>query len=88
MARADQYQALGGLDERFKVGMFEDDDLAVRYQQLGCRIICAEDVFIHHFQGASFGKLKNEKYQEIFDENRKKYEEKWGSPWEPYQSRK
>lgn len=87
MARAVQYQALGGLDERFRVGMFEDDDLAVRYQQQGNRIVCAEDVFIHHFQGASFGKLNNEKYQEIFNENRKKYEEKWGRPWEPYQSR-
>jgi GT2 family glycosyltransferase len=88
MARADQYAALGGLDERFKVGMFEDDDLAVRYQQQGFRILCAEDVFIHHFQGASFNKLKSKEYQDIFEENRKKYEEKWGRPWEPYQSRK
>lgn len=26
----------------------------------------AEDVFIHHFQAASFGKLDNEEYQKIF----------------------
>lgn len=88
MARKDQYKSSGGLDERYSVGMFEDDDLAVRYHQKGLRVVCAEDVFIHHFQGASFGKLENEKYQEIFEENRKKYEEKWGRVWEPYQLRK
>lgn len=87
LARKDQYESLGGLDERYSVGMFEDDDLAVRYHQQGLRVVCAEDVFIHHFQGASFGKLESEKYQEVFEENRKKYEEKWGRAWEPYQLR-
>lgn len=87
MARKDQYESLDGLDERYSVGMFEDDDLAVRYHQKGLRVVCAEDVFIHHFQGASFGKLESEKYQKIFEENKKKYEEKWGRAWEPYQLR-
>lgn len=88
MARKDQYENMGGLDERYAVGMFEDDDLAVRYHQQGLRVVCAEDVFIHHFQRASFGKIETEKYQKIFEENRKKYEEKWGRPWEPYQLRR
>ncbi len=87
MARKEQYETLGGLDERYLVGMFEDDDLAVRYHQAGLRVICAEDVFIHHFQGVSFDKLDNKKYQKIFDENRRKYEEKWGCVWKPYQFR-
>lgn len=87
MARKDQYENMGGLDERYAVGMFEDDDLAVRYHQQGLRVVCAEDVFIHHFQGASFGKIETEKYQKIFEENRKKYEKKWGRAWEPYQLR-
>ncbi|MFA6281810.1 MAG: glycosyltransferase, partial [Candidatus Omnitrophota bacterium] len=87
MTRKEQYEALGGLDERFSVGMFEDDDFAVRCHQAGLRVICAEDIFIHHFQGFSFGKLANEKYQKIFEENRKKYEEKWGHEWQPYKLR-
>jgi GT2 family glycosyltransferase len=87
MARKNQFEEIGGLDERFLVGMFEDDDLAVRYHQAGLRVLCAEDVFIHHFQSVSFAKLEDETYQKIFSENRKKYEEKWGRAWKPYQSR-
>jgi GT2 family glycosyltransferase len=87
MARKDQFESLGGLDERYSVGMFEDDDLAVRYHQQGLKVVCAEDVFIHHFQRMSFSKIDIETYNRIFEENRKKYEEKWGRKWEPYQLR-
>lgn len=75
------------LDEQFGVGMFEDDDFCVRVKRAGYRVVCAEDVFIHHFGGASFSKLDREKYQKIFEENKKKYEEKWGIRWEPHRYR-
>jgi GT2 family glycosyltransferase/SAM-dependent methyltransferase len=87
LTRKDQFTTIGGLDERFGVGMFEDDDLAVRYQQHGLRVICADDVFIHHFQSMSFNKLKRDYYNKLFAENRKKYEEKWDRTWEPYHYR-
>lgn len=87
MTRKDQFEAIGGLDERYGVGMFEDDDLARRYQEKGYRVVCAEDVFIHHFHGASFGKLDSNIYNQLFEENRRKYEQKWGNPWQPYQFR-
>ncbi|HSM62425.1 MAG TPA: glycosyltransferase family 2 protein [Gillisia sp.] len=84
LTRKDQFESLGCLDERFGVGMFEDDDLAVRYHQAGLSVICVEDVFIHHFQSMSFSKLKRDYYNKLFSENRKKYEEKWNRKWEPY----
>jgi GT2 family glycosyltransferase len=87
MTRRDQYENMGGLDERYAVGMFEDDDLAIRYHQKGLRVVCAEDVFIHHFQRVSFSKIEAEKYNRIFEENRKKYEDKWGRKWQPYKLR-
>jgi GT2 family glycosyltransferase len=87
MARRDQFLTLGGLDERFGAGMFEDEDLAVRYQQAGLRLACAEDVFIHHFWRAVFGSMEKDRYDRLFNENRRKFEEKWGRKWQPYQAR-
>ncbi len=78
---------VGLLDERFGIGMFEDDDYALRVQQKGYKVICAEDVFVHHWGSASFSKLSQEEYQRLFDENRKKLEEKWGMQWEPHRYR-
>ena len=88
MARREQFLDMGALDERFGTGMFEDEDLALRYQQAGLRVVCAEDVFIHHFWRAAFGKMDVERYERIFAENRAKFEEKWGRKWEPYSFRK
>src|SRR3990172_8352675 len=72
---------IGLLDERFSVGMFEDDDYSMRIKKAGFKVICAEDVFIHHFGGTSFSKLHPDEYYKIFEENRKKYELKWGIEW-------
>lgn len=79
---------LGPLDERFGVGMFEDDDFAHRVRAAGGRIVCAEDVFIHHWGRSSFGRLPEDEYQRLFDDNRRKFEEKWGEPWQPHVERR
>ena len=85
--RREVYQQIGPLDERFEVGMFEDDDYSMRMRAAGYRVVCAEDVFIHHFGQASIGELANGKYGEIFHANRQKFEYKWGVKWEPYTRR-
>jgi hypothetical protein len=73
------------LDERFEIGMFEDDDYARRIQQAGFKILCAEDVFVHHFGQGSFGELcKNDKYDRVLESNRHRYEQKWGITWKPH----
>lgn len=77
------YDEIGPLDERFGVGMFEDDDYARRLRLAGYAILGVRDVFIHHIGNASFGQLGNDAYQRIFERNRALYEEKWGTPWEP-----
>jgi GT2 family glycosyltransferase len=83
MISADLYKKLDGLDERYRVGMFEDGDLAMKIKQAGYKLVCARDVFIHHFSGASFFKLGDEYYR-IFEENKKKFEEKWGIEWQQH----
>lgn len=79
--------ALGELDERFRVGMFEDDDYAMRARAAGYRVVCAEDVFVHHFGRSSFGKMSEEAHARLFAANRAVFEQKWGVTWQPHKYR-
>jgi GT2 family glycosyltransferase len=84
--RRDVYERIGALDERFKIGMFEDDDYSLRVRANGYRMICAEDSFVHHFGQASLGNLNGE-YGELFHTNRQRFEDKWGVKWQPHKKR-
>ena len=86
--RRDVLKRLGPIDERFEIGMLEDDDYAMRMRAAGYRLVCAEDVFVHHFGQASFGKLfASGEYADLIEANRRRFEEKWGVPWRPYARR-
>src|SRR5262249_43630181 len=77
--RREVFEAVGELDEQFGIGMFEDDDYSLRVRQKGYRVICAADAFVHHFGQAAFGKLiRTGLYDRIFNDNREKFERKWG----------
>ncbi|HZX80945.1 MAG TPA: glycosyltransferase [Lysobacter sp.] len=80
------YQKVGGLDEAFGTGFFEDDDYCLRVREAGWDVACAEDVFVHHHLSASFDKLKAEQRQALFERNRAIYEAKWGR-WTPHRYR-
>ncbi|MDO1527635.1 methyltransferase domain-containing protein [Fulvimonas sp. R45] len=80
------YAKVGPLDEAFGIGFFEDDDYCRRVEQAGWSIACAEDVFVHHHLSASFNKLKQEKRQALFEQNKAIYEAKWGA-WSPHKYR-
>ncbi len=81
-------EAVGPLDERFEVGMFEDDDYAERVRRTGLRIVCAEDSFVHHFGEASLGHLvRTGRHAELFRANRLHFEQKWGVSWESHAGR-
>jgi GT2 family glycosyltransferase/glycosyltransferase involved in cell wall biosynthesis len=83
--RRETFNAVGPLDEQFGIGMFEDDDYSLRVRAKGLRVVCAADVFVHHFGQASFSKLIDSgEYDRLFEENRRRYEKKWGVVWEPH----
>lgn len=79
--RRDVLDRIGLLDERFGLGMFEDDDYCVRVRDAGYRLVINEGCFIYHKGSLSFKKLENREYQAIFERNREYYQRKHGRPW-------
>lgn len=77
------FQEVGPLDERFEVGMFEDDDYSRRVWMHGYGIACARDCFVHHIGRASFKLMDEAQYLEVFNKNRNAFEQKWGR-WHPH----
>ncbi|HYK04769.1 MAG TPA: glycosyltransferase [Thermoanaerobaculia bacterium] len=85
--RREVYDRIGPLDEEFGIGMFEDDDYSHRARLAGFRVVCAEDVFVHHFGQASFGKLAGAEYDALWKRNQAHFESKWNVRWEPHRGR-
>ncbi|MBX9603814.1 MAG: glycosyltransferase [Bryobacteraceae bacterium] len=75
------WEEMGGLDEQFEVGMFEDDDFSLRLRGRGHGIVTAEDCFIHHFGSGSFQQIGSAEAARIFEINKAKFEAKWGTRW-------
>ncbi len=78
------YEEVGPLDERFGIGLFEDDDYNRRVREKGYAVRCARDAFVHHWQMASFRKMSQQSYFALYAENKRRYDEKWsGRPATP-----
>ena len=54
--RRSHFEKLGGLDESFGLGFYEDDDFCIRTLKAGYRLVCCEDVFVYHRGNESFKK--------------------------------
>lgn len=54
LLRTEVFHEVGPLDERMKLGTFEDDDLCIRLIRHGYKLLVARDSFIHHYGNASF----------------------------------
>lgn len=70
---------IGGLDERFSPGNFEDDDFCLRAQIAGYKTVIAKDVFIHHYGSKSFTADGLDKYKERLEINKQIFVNKWGA---------
>lgn len=90
MYRTSLYKEIGGLDEAFSPGNYEDDDYSIRIRLAGYKILLCADTFIHHFGSGSFIKKRSPeeerehtmKYWKLMDKNRKYFLNKWSLPKE------
>ncbi len=69
---------IGGFDENFGIGNYEDDDYCIRAKIAGFKSIIALDVFIYHFGSRSFAILGNQNYKDLISENHEKITAKYG----------
>ena len=87
--RRDIYEKLGGLDEQFSPGNYEDDDYSLRIWQAGYELLLCRDTFIHHFGSGSFvedetaevREKKRQAYHALLKRNGEKFIEKWNVPY-------
>ena len=85
LVKREVYEKIGGFDERFSPGNYEDDDYSFAIRQAGYRLLLCADTFIHHFGSASFkheedpekAKAKQERFARILAENKAKFLQKW-----------
>ncbi len=86
--RRDVLERVGPLDERFGIGLFEDDDWAERVRAAGLRLVVAEDVLVHHHgEGSLGGLVATGEHGQLFARNRAAFEAKWGAAWQPHAHR-
>ncbi|MFP7233938.1 glycosyltransferase [Bacillus subtilis] len=68
---------VGGFDERFVGGSFEDDDLSLRVLQAGYQLKIALDSFVHHHGHATFAGNPDLSISQLYEENRQRFIDKW-----------
>lgn len=73
---------IGFLDEKFGIGMFEDDDYCLRIRNIAKQqLAIVEDCFVFHKGSISFSKLDADEYRSIFEKNRDYFFEKHHIRW-------
>jgi GT2 family glycosyltransferase/Flp pilus assembly protein TadD len=79
-------EKIGGLDDRYGLGNFEDDDLSLRAAIAGFESWIAKDCFIHHFGSRTFIGA-NLDFSKSLHNNWEIFKKKWGLPEDlPYGS--
>ena len=76
LIRRSVYDELGGFDEDFGQGNFEDDDYCMRIRRAGYRLVVAADTFVHHY--GSVSQRVNPNYGDLLQANLRRFHSKWG----------
>jgi O-antigen biosynthesis protein len=68
----------GGFDEIYGAGYCEESDYCMRVTTNGGRVVVADDTFVYHRGGATFGRSR-----ERYLRNRKIFDQRWADRYEP-----
>lgn len=79
LMRREVLDTVGGFDERFEVGNFEDNDFSLRATVAGYTLGVAEGVYIHHFGGKTFTG-EGFDYGALMRTNHARFVDKWKRP--------
>jgi len=69
------YEEVGGLDEEYRIGQWEDKDYVLSVMQTGREMIKIGHV--KHIGNATWGKMQNQ--EGIYLENKARFERKWAN---------
>src|SRR5262249_36742489 len=78
LARREALTKIGGFDERYELGFFDDDDLCAKAREAGFGLLVAQDVFVHHFGSRTFAGLGIDSRKQLTS-NFEKFKAKWGA---------
>jgi len=82
LIKREVYSRIGGLDESFFPGNFEDDDYSIRARMAGFKLVVADNVFIFHYGSESFKKVEDsdfgKNYKNAMDSGRARLIKKYG----------
>jgi GT2 family glycosyltransferase len=71
--------AIGGLDEAYGLGYYDDDDFSVRAIRAGYRCVRANDVYVEHLRDSTFAAVfQDSKRRELHEKNKALFYSKWG----------
>lgn len=76
------FERIGGFDEAFRIGQFEDADFFRRARQAGFRSGVVGACFLHHFGSVTQDALSDTRRQRPYEaENRAHFRKKWKLGW-------
>lgn len=77
LIRREVFERIGGFDEQFGIGCFEDDDLCRRAIGAGFQAVVVRGAFVHHFGSVTF-RSSNVDFAGLLSENQRRFDQKWG----------
>jgi len=71
------YETIGGFDETFSPGYYEDFDYSLMAREAGFELLIAENAFVYHEGGGTFGRVSPEK-KSLIARNKQRFLDKHG----------